>query len=334
MQDAEAKRFNIYFCDHPKELPLLERRDISKDRWQKIRELQQLDTRYNWKILGFVAIWVLAGWFVMTTEQILIQIVCTVLIAFAVNGLPILMHESCHSLLFKNQFLNRWVGFLCGLPGLITVSAYRSIHLTHHAYTRDHGDPDDIEASANKSIPLVFVYYVVLLIGIYLYIPTVAVVGYKKGKSPMKKDILLEYALLLILYALIFWLFPFEGILKLWLYPVLVAAQLSNVRGIAEHGLTTGGNVYTDTRTVMSNKFVSFFMCNLNYHLEHHLFPGVPWYNLPKLHKMLQVEFRAAGASVYRSYSELLVDFFKTTWNGVTPNVRLIPAHIREEVCL
>ena len=26
---------------------------------------------------------------------------------------------------------------------------------------------------------------------------------------------------------------------------------------------------------------------NVGYHIEHHLYPGVPYYNLPKLHKLL-----------------------------------------------
>jgi fatty acid desaturase len=74
-------------------------------------------------------------------------------------------------------------------------------------------------------------------------------------------------------------------------------------------------------------------MNNLNYHLDHHLFPGVPWYNLPKLHDILQDEYKAAGSSVYPSYSAFLVDFFKATIKGYTPNVRLIPEHLREDVC-
>jgi fatty acid desaturase len=43
-------------------------------------------------------------------------------------------------------------------------------------------------------------------------------------------------------------------------------------------------------------------MCNLNYHLEHHLFPAVPWYNLPHVHRLLQEDYRAAGSFIYRSY--------------------------------
>jgi fatty acid desaturase len=45
------------------------------------------------------------------------------------------------------------------------------------------------------------------------------------------------------------------------------------------------------TRTVTSNRVVSILMCNLNYHLEHHTFPGIPWYHLPLLHGLLAPEY-------------------------------------------
>jgi len=43
-------------------------------------------------------------------------------------------------------------------------------------------------------------------------------------------------------------------------------------------------------------------MCNLNHHLEHHLLPGIPWYNLRKAHKVLMLTYARAGACVQRSY--------------------------------
>jgi len=34
-------------------------------------------------------------------------------------------------------------------------------------------------------------------------------------------------------------------------------------------------------------------MCNENYHLEHHLYPGVPWYRLSEVHAALREELAA-----------------------------------------
>lgn len=44
------------------------------------------------------------------------------------------------------------------------------------------------------------------------------------------------------------------------------------------------------------------------YHLEHHLFPAVPHYNLPKLHLALAADPRYEKALVDYSYSEAIND--------------------------
>jgi fatty acid desaturase len=94
---------------------------------------------------------------------------------------------------------------------------------------------------------------------------------------------------------------------------------LGNVRGWAEHALTVPGELLTETRTVTSNRLFSFLNVNLNYHLEHHLFPGVPWYNLPKVHRILRDDYAQAGASIYRSYTRFLYDAFRAGVHGVAP---------------
>jgi hypothetical protein len=43
--------------------------------------------------------------------------------------------------------------------------------------------------------------------------------------------------------------------------------------------------------------------------------------------------YRAAGTSVYDGYGRFFRDFFRTTWAGVIPDVRLLPARLREELC-
>jgi fatty acid desaturase len=96
----------------------------------------------------------------------------------------------------------------------------------------------------------------------------------------------------------------------------------------------TGGNELTDTRTVTTHPALAFMMCNINYHLEHHLYPGIPWYNLPRLHVLLHDDYVNAGSSVYRSYAGFLWDVAKALRHGVVPGSRLIPSHIREVVCL
>jgi fatty acid desaturase len=324
---------NLYFCETPGSLQLLDRKDITTEKREAIRDLHTLNYAYNLKVPFFFALWGICIYLFFQTESLLIHLPLYFLMTCSMVGLSILMHESNHNLLFKNRTLNRWVGFFCGLPSLVSVTAYRALHLAHHAHTSTPEDPDSMEQSVPKSMPMVFFFYLFLFIGAYLYLIHLVKTSLTLADAKRKRMIITEYTLILATFTTLFLVLPFSVMLHIWLIPLLIAAQLTNVRGLAEHTLTTSNNVFTETRTVRSNPFVSFMMNNLNYHLDHHLFPGVPWYNLPKLHSILKDDYKAAGSSVYPSYTAFLVDFFKVSLTGYIPDVRLIPEHLREDVC-
>jgi fatty acid desaturase len=49
---------------------------------------------------------------------------------------------------------------------------------------------------------------------------------------------------------------------------------------------------FNNTRTVKLNPFTSFLYANMNYHVEHHLFPDIPYYNLGNVHVLLSNKFK------------------------------------------
>jgi fatty acid desaturase len=206
--------------------------------------------------------------------------------------------------------------------------------LLHHRYEHSEADPDDIETiTRRKSIPLTLFYYCYIFFGAYIYLVHIAVTGFRCAERREKLDIALEYGAILALLGLALWLAPIDSFLKVWFFPWLVAAQITSFRGLPEHALTTRGDPFTLSRTIVSNRFVRLMMCNANYHLDHHLFPGVPWYHLPKVHALLKTEYERAGSPVFRSYTEFYLEFIKASRAGIVPNVRLIPKAMRESVC-
>jgi fatty acid desaturase len=62
------------------------------------------------------------------------------------------------------------------------------------------------------------------------------------------------------------------------------------------------------TRTVISNPVNSFFWNNINWHIGHHVYPSVPWYNLVELHRLLEPQIVDSGAPVDRSYIVVYLD--------------------------
>ena len=61
-----------------------------------------------------------------------------------------------------------------------------------------------------------------------------------------------------------------------------------------------------NTRTVMMNPVSRFLYLNMNYHIEHHMFPLVPYYNLPKLHAEIKYDLPEPSPSIWAAYAELL----------------------------
>jgi fatty acid desaturase len=95
----------------------------------------------------------------------------------------------------------------------------------------------------------------------------------------------------------------------LWIVPLTTAHMfLMRVRGIAEHGLgiqlqvsqldqKNRGTLYTRSFGTPANHYafplltfldrILIGSLNVYYHHEHHLFPKVPYYNLPRLHQLI-----------------------------------------------
>ncbi len=70
----------------------------------------------------------------------------------------------------------------------------------------------------------------------------------------------------------------------------------------------------------MTNRLTEFFMCNENYHLEHHLFPRVPWYNLKQLHGELHQQLLDRDSPVVHSYFEFVCEFVRKSWDRAAPS--------------
>lgn len=324
----------IYFCPNGNRAREITRKGLSDEKKRKIRELHHIDKRWNIVVPGYLALWLLAGWFAVSVDLFLVDVACYLIAGLSLSTFSVLAHESTHNLFTHNPKVDRWIGLLCALPILFSPTGYRLIHPLHHKNARTPEDPDDVENVTRNSRLLAALYVFVLTFGVYLYLIVVPLKALQRASTKGRMAIVAECGFMAALVYFGWLVFGTQVMVEAWLIPLLIAGQIGNVRGLAEHGLTSTGNEFTDTRTVKTHPVLSFLMCHINYHLEHHLYPGVPWYNLPKLHHLLADELREAGSSVYTSYGEFLADVFKALKDGIVPARRLIPPHLREEVCL
>ena len=60
------------------------------------------------------------------------------------------------------------------------------------------------------------------------------------------------------------------------------------------------------TRTFTCSWFPAFLYWNMQYHLEHHMFPAVPFYNLPRLRQAIEHDLPHAPHGLWATWKEIL----------------------------
>jgi hypothetical protein len=59
-------------------------------------------------------------------------------------------------------------------------------------------------------------------------------------------------------------------------------------------------------RTYTCGRFVGFLYWNMQYHVEHHMYPAVPFYNLPALRKAMEHDLPPAPHGLIATWKEIL----------------------------
>ena len=91
-----------------------------------------------------------------------------------------------------------------------------------------------------------------------------------------------------------------------WLEPIYGYTQHA---GLAENVLDHRLNC----RTVYMNWLNRFLYWNMNYHIEHHMFPLVPYHALPKLHEVVKDDMPQPYPSLWAAWKEIIPAIVKQT---------------------
>lgn len=90
--------------------------------------------------------------------------------------------------------------------------------------------------------------------------------------------------------------------------PNIFGTWLMSLYGLTQHtGLAE--NVLDhrlNSRTFLTNIVNRFLYLNMNYHVEHHMFPLVPYYNLPALHEIVKDDCPAPYPSLWACWKEII----------------------------
>ncbi|MEL7220137.1 MAG: fatty acid desaturase family protein [Bacteroidota bacterium] len=224
------------------------------------------------------------------------------IIGARMHALAILMHDATHFRFLKNRYWNDLLTNIFTMYPLFTsIETYRQNHLRHHQHLNTEDDPDWVAKLGKRAFTFPKTKSEFLLtIGSYLVMYkgiSDAIWFLRRFQAPAATSAqhtentaakLVFYLVLFVslslsgtwLYFLLFWVVPYLSTFFMYQY----------VRSVAEHyGELAHDHALTSSRTVKPNLLERFFLAphQVGYHLEHHLYPGVPFYNLPKLHDVL-----------------------------------------------
>jgi fatty acid desaturase len=79
-----------------------------------------------------------------------------------------------------------------------------------------------------------------------------------------------------------------------------------------------------NSRTVYMNPISRWIYWNMNYHVEHHMFPMVPYHALPKLHALIKHDLPVPNPSIWHAYREV--------WPVLIKQLRYEDFYLRREL--
>ncbi|HKT95833.1 MAG TPA: fatty acid desaturase [Paraburkholderia sp.] len=104
-----------------------------------------------------------------------------------------------------------------------------------------------------------------------------------------------------------------------WLHELCALTQHTGLKeNVLDHRVSS--------RTVKLNPLVRFLYWNMNYHIEHHMFPSVPFHALPKFHETAAAQMPTPYAGLWPAWREILTIFAKQQHDPEYVVVRELPA--------
>ncbi len=229
------------------------------------------------------------------------------------------VHESCHGTPFKTRWMNELILWISGWMVQMEPISVRWAHAGHHTYT--HFDENDSElALANPMTWGEFWLQLSGLGGVHRYYLQLFGLCFRRPTELIKDSIPAEQMnrvcwnsrfivgsyLLIIAWSIISasWL-P----VTLLILPRFIGAPFYGIFRVAQHtGLAMNIQDHRKTtRTFYTNPIIRFLYLNMNYHVEHHMFPLVPFYNLPKLHELVKDQLPEPLPSLPAAYKEIIL---------------------------
>ncbi|WP_017653066.1 beta-carotene ketolase CrtW [Fortiea contorta] len=191
---------------------------------------------------------------------------------FLYTGLFITAHDAMHGVVFRqNSKINHFIGSLClSLYGLLPYKKLLKKHWLHHHHPASEIDPDFHDGKHQNF----FAWYAYFM------------KNYWSWRQIISLTLIYNFAKY-ILHI------PTDNLNYFWVIPSLLSSvQLFYFGTFLPHKQPSGGYVNLHrAQTTKRPVLWSFITCyHFGYHEEHHEYPHIPWWQLPKIYEMRQTK--------------------------------------------
>jgi len=227
-------------------------------------------------------------------------------------------HESGHGTAFKTDWMNDTLYEIASFMLMRESTIWRWSHTRHHSDTIIVGRDPEIQVPRPPNlVDLAKKFFGLGNFPRYWIGVVRHCFGRMSGSEkefvpePEYSSVFMRARIYVMIYALILGAAAYyHTILPLMFVglPSFYGSWLMNVYSLTQHaGLAE--NVLDhrlNCRTVYMNRVNRFLYWNMNYHLEHHMFPLVPYHNLPRLHELVKWDMPMPYPGLIAAFREII----------------------------
>jgi len=247
-------------------------------------------------------------------------------------------HECGHGTAFKTRWMNDVVYHIASFFMIREPTIWRWSHTRHHTDTLIVGRDPEIAVMRPVDAPKVLANFfafpgAIKALGRVALHATGRLTAEEETFVPeMERSkvyrtariwIAIHLAVVTLSVALGSWL----PVMLVGLLPTMYGGWLAVYFGYTQHaGLAEDVLDHRlNSRTVMMNPVFRFLYWNMNYHVEHHMFPMVPYHRLPELHEEMKPYCPTPYRSTIEAYREIIPALIRQMKDPTYHVVRVLP---------
>jgi fatty acid desaturase len=226
-------------------------------------------------------------------------------------------HETGHGTAFKTRWMNDAVYQVSSFMCLFEPDVWRWSHARHHTDTIIVGRDPEIVEPRPPSFLRMFLNFLNLP---RAYGVLRSSCLHALGRiDEQERDFIPESEWPKVVRTARIWLLVYGATLGAALYlqswlplmfiglPSLYGGWLSYLFGLTQHvGLAEDSLDHrSNCRTILMNPVLRFLYLNMNYHVEHHMFPMVPYHALPQLHEAMAADCPPPYPNIFAAFGEI-----------------------------